>query len=147
MKNVWAVHNDAFYVYVMIRATSIICRNTRFVVCLVISVDPTRCCFMQRLVGIYTYTVHRCTQFLEFNITINERSHTERARVGTPDRELTFSLLKCTCKIYCFWRDSKSANPGPMLLLRVRPGFALIAVCSSVIHRNIQLAMMRRLWW
>ena len=100
---------------------------------------------MQRLVGIYTYTVHRCTLFLEFNTTINERSHTKRARVGTPDREFTFS--KCTFKIYSFWRDAKSANPGPMLLLRVRPGFALIAVCSSVIHRNIQLAMMRRLWW
>ena len=58
-----------------------------------------------------------------------------------------FHFSKCTLKIYSFWRDAKSANPGPMLLLRVRPGFALIAVCSSVIHRNIQLAMMRRLWW
>ena len=75
---------------------------------------------------------------MEFNITINERSHTERAQVGTPDREFTFSLFsKCTFKIYSFWRDAKSANPGPMLLLRVRPGFALIAVCSSLIHRNI----------
>ena len=58
-----------------------------------------------------------------------------------------FTFSKCTFKIYSFWRDAKSVNPGPMLLLRVRPGFALIAVCSSVIHRNIQLAMMRRLWW
>ena len=49
---------------------------------------------MQRLVGIYTYTVHRCTLFLEFNITITERSHTERARSGTPDREFTFSLFR-----------------------------------------------------
>ena len=57
------------------------------------------------------------------------------------------AINACTFKIYSFWRDAKSANAGPMLLLKVQPGFALIAVCSSVIHRNIQLAMMRRLWW
>ena len=72
-------------------------------------------------------------------------SYADAGNTGPEVHFFTFS--KCTFKIYSFWRDAKSANPGPILLLRVRPGFALIAVCSSVIHRHIQMAMMRRLWW
>ena len=125
------------------------CRNTRFEVCLVISVDPDQVLLHAasgRSLYLYCSQMHLIFGILKYNSKWTF-AYRESPGGDTGPGVHFFTFSKCTFKIYSFWRDAKSANPEPMLLLRVRPGFALIAVCSSVIHRNIQLAMMRRLWW
>ena len=55
---------------------------------------------------------------------IIERTFVCKSSVGAPDAEFTF--LQCEFKMYSFWCDA----------FRRLPGFALIAVCSSVIYRK-----------
>ena len=46
---------------------------------------------------------------------------------GTEPGAHFFTFSQFVFKIYSFWWDAKSANPSPMLLIGVWPGFAQYA--------------------